>query len=349
MFIYWSLFLVLAVGAFLSRGQESRRLRLPLILFVGLPTALMIGLRWRIGPDWPAYASIYKISGLGSFSTLAGRDDPGFRILCWSLQQVHAPFWVLNTICGTIFVTGLLMFCRRQPNPWLAYLVAFPYLVIVVAMSGDRQSIALGCLFVALLLFEDGKLYRSLALVLFGGLFHASVLLMLPLLLLSYAQNGLQRTSLFVLLLVLGVHFFNDTFATYARRYSAENIQSAGVMYRLAMNTLAALVYLGWRGWFDLDERSAKLWLNVSFCTLGLVASLALIPSSTAIDRFLLYLFPLQFVVFGRLPRAFAGDRQLATVLTVGVIGYAAAVQATFLTYGAFSRFYVPYRSIFDR
>jgi len=70
------------------------------------------------------------------------------------------------------------------------------------------------------------------------------------------------------------------------------------------------------------------------------------LPSSTAIDRFLLYLFPLQFAVLGRLPRALDPGRS-PSFITVVVIAYAAAVQVMFLNFGTYSTYYVPYRSVF--
>jgi hypothetical protein len=73
-----------------------------------------------------------------------------------------------------------------------------------------------------------------------------------------------------------------------------------------------------------------------------------LVPSSTAVDRFLLYLFPLQFFVLSRMPRALAETRNSAAQLTGLVIGYAALVQITFLFFGTFSTAYLPYRSILN-
>jgi hypothetical protein len=125
-------------------------------------------------------------------------------------------------------------------------------------------------------------------------------------------------------------------------------IQSSGVAYRLAMNSLAALLYLTIGPRFGLPPHEAKLWRNISLATLGLVVLLAVFPSSTAIDRFLLYLFPLQFLVLSRLPQAVTADRQHTGQLTFAIVAYAALVQFTFLTFGTFSQYYIPYRSLFD-
>lgn len=349
MFVYWGIFLVLSLGALLSQGQYSDRKRLLFVLVASVPTAMMIGLRWKIGPDWPAYAAIYKYANLYSLAENLQREDPAFKALNWALRNWRAPFWVLNMVCGAIFVAGLTAFCRRQPNPWLAYLIAFPYLVVVVAMSGDRQSVALGLMLFALNAYEDGRLYRFVTLLLAASLFHGSVLLMLPLCLLSHSTNLIQRVLVMLAIVALGFYFFSDTFGTYAHRYSLERIQSSGVTLRLAMNSMAALLFLSFGRRFDLDEHAYSLWRNLALCTLALIPLMAIIPSSTAIDRFLLYLFPLQFLVLGRIPIALAEKGQMRLLLTAMVVLYSAAVQVTYLSVATFARYYVPYRSIFEQ
>lgn len=345
MFVYWGIFGILATGAILNQ-QEGQRARFLFILLASLPIALMIGLRWRIGPDWGSYLDQFNYTKLYSLGQVTSHADPGYFTLNWLVHQIHAPFWVLNSICAIVFVSGLTAFCRRQPNPWLAFLVAFPYLVIVVAMSGNRQSLALGFLFFALNAFERQQLNRFLLLTVIAALFHGSVILMVPLCLFSYSRNGLQRAVLLIVAVALAYYFFQDVFSTYARRYSSEKIQSTGVAYRLAMNGLSAVIFLFFQRRFDFGEHERSLWRNISILTLGLVAFLIVVPSSTAIDRFLLYLFPLQFAVLSRLPTMLSHGRQSAGQLTILVIAYAAVVQLVFLEFGTFASYYIPYRSI---
>lgn len=349
MFVYWAIFVILAAGALLNQEDARQRTKVMFLALAAVPTALMIGLRWEIGPDWGNYLDIFTYTKLYSLDRALTHFDPGFMGLNWLLHQFRAPFWVLNMVCGIVFVAGLTAFCRRQPNPWLAFLVAFPYLVVVVAMSGDRQSIALGLLFFALNAFERGHLARFAFLMLVAGAFHGSVLLLLPLCLLSYSRNLLQQLALLLIASALGFYFFRDVFSIYAQRYSMEKIQSTGVAYRLAMNALSALLYLGFQRKFDLEPHEAKLWRNISLCTLGLIILVLVVPSSTAVDRFLLYLFPLQFVVLSRLPKLFTAERQGVGQITLLVIAYAALVQVTFLMFGTFASYYIPYRSILQR
>jgi len=348
MLVYWAIFLILAAGALLNRRDDAGRSRPAFIALASIPTALMIGLRWKIGPDWGGYSIVFNYTRLFSFQQSYTHSDPGFFTLIWAIHRVGAPFWVLNMICGLVFVAGLTAFARRQPNPWLTYLIAFPYMVIVVAMSADRQSFALGLLFFALNAFERGQLLRFSLLILIGALIHGSVVLMAPLCLLSSTKNGLQRAALLIGGAVLAYYFSRDAFTIYAYRYSTETLQSTGTAYRLAMNSLAAVSFLMFQRRFRMEEHQALLWRNISLCTLALIPALVVFPSSTAIDRFLLYLFPLQFVVLSRLPEALAEERQTSGQWTMLVIGYAALVQIVFLMVGKFSSYYIPYRSLLN-
>lgn len=348
MLIYWSLFSILAIGALTNHSQPLSRHRILFLLFAALPSVAMIGLRWDIGPDWRSYKSVFDYSYFNSLDRALAHQDPGFMVLNWAVHRLGGPFWEVDLACGAIFIAGLAAFCRRQPNPWLAYLVAFPYLVIVIGMSGLRQSIALGFLCFALNAYQRNRLIVFAALILAGALFHGSVLLMLPLCLLSHSRNWLQRTLLVGATLLLGYYFSQDAFQSYVERYSMVRLQSTGTVYRLAMNGLAAILYLAFQRRFDMPDQEGRLWRNMSIATIVLAILLAFLPSSTSIDRFLLYLFPLQFVVLGRLPRIAGDARQTETAFTFLVIGYAAAVQLVFLQFGTFASYYVPYRSIFE-
>jgi len=347
--VYWTIFVVLAAAAMLNREEASRQTRLPFLLLASVPTALMIGLRWEIGPDWVNYLDQFNYTRLYSFTQAATHGDPGYFVLNWLMHRFDAPFWVLNLICGVIFVGGLTAFCRRQPNPWLAFLVAFPYLVLVVAMSGNRQSAALGLMFFALNAFEQRRLNHFVVLTVLAALFHSSVFLMIPLCLLSYTRSGLQRVILLTIAVGLAFYFFQESFSIYARRYSMEKIQSTGVAYRLAMNGFAAILFLIFQKRFALDDHQIRLWRNISGATLVLILLVLVVPSSTAVDRFLLYLFPLQFVVLSRLPKMLSAGRGGEGQLTFLVVGYAALVQATFLFFGTFASSYIPYQSVFQR
>lgn len=307
----------------------------------------MLGLRWGIGPDFSAYRGIFLRAQFFSLGQALSHTDPGYYTLMWAVHAVNAPFWWVDLICGLFLLGGLTAFSLRRGNPWLSLLVALPYLIIVVGMSGNRQSIAIGLLCFGLNAFERGQVTRFMAFACLAAAFHASAMLVIPVCLLAYSRNALHASVLLVVTIFLMTYGTADAMAVYIRRYSDVSLQSTGVYYRLAMNGLAAIVFLALRNRFSAGHQQRLLWRNIALVSLGLACLLLIVPSSTAIDRFLLYLFPLQLVVAGDLPIIVPEGRGRLP-LTMAVVSYAAAVQLAFLVFGTFASAYVPYESIFS-
>jgi hypothetical protein len=348
MFVYWAIFTVLALGALLNQNTGPQKSAIGVVALASLPILAMIAFRWEVGPDWSAYVEIFRFTRNYSLSHALSHSDPAFFVLNWLAHQLSGPFWLVNLIYGVIFVGGLTAFALRQPNPWLVFVLAFPYLVIVVAMSGARQAAAIGFFFFALNAFASGRIFRFVVLAIIAALFHASALLMLPICALSYSKSRAQSALLVVIAIVLGWAYFSEAFGVYTERYSSERVQSFGVGYRLAMNALPALIFLSFPRSFGVEEHQRLLWRNLSLISLAAIALVFVLPSSTALDRFILYIFPLQFFVLGRVPYVFAKDRGTSGLLILLCIGYAALIQIVFLSFGTFAKAYVPYQSIFD-
>jgi hypothetical protein len=131
--------------AFAAAAMQYRRRGLvgshyvPFLTAAALPIALMIGLRFQVGADWFSYEGIYDYFRYADLNETLSIGDPGYSLLNWIGQRFGVGVWFVNLACGTIFTWGLFRFARQQPNPWLAIVVAIPYLVIVVAMGYTRQ------------------------------------------------------------------------------------------------------------------------------------------------------------------------------------------------------------------
>ena len=137
---------------------------------------LIVGFRYQVGADWDVYINaIAKFEGLGKVR------DPGYDFLNWLAVKFDQEIVLVNFIAAIFFSYGLVIFCRNQALPSLSMLVAFPYMVSVVAMGYTRQSIALGFFMLGLVALENGNYWRYIKLILFSALFHASALLLLPL------------------------------------------------------------------------------------------------------------------------------------------------------------------------
>jgi hypothetical protein len=343
MVAYWALFSIFASGALFKHAAEGgRRFGILLIVAMGL-LALFVGLRWEIGPDWTTYRALFRYLHDGSLREAAGQSDPGFRILVLLLQSQHAPFWVLNLICACVFSFGLARFCTELPNPWLAVLVAVPYLVIVIAMSALRQATAIGFIFLALRGMGAKPLWKSIFWVLVASLFHASAFIVAVLIALSYTRNRLQAAALLIAAAIPAYYVLFGTFDLYLKRYGAHRIDSGGVAFRVAMNAIPAIILLvgGSKAFAPRGEEA--FWRNLSLLSLALIPAMLYVKSTTAIDRLSLYAVPLQILVLSAIPRQFSTSPATRIYPAMAIVAYCALTLLVYFALGTHARYYLPY------
>ena len=105
------------------------------------------------------------------------------------------------------------------------------------------------------------------------------------------------------------------------------------------MTVLAGVLFLFARDKFPFDQRQWRIWLNFSLASIAALILLLISPSSTAVDRMALYLFPLQLAILPQIPYVYA-RKGLGTVL---VVLYSAAIQFVWLNFAQYAKWFVPY------
>lgn len=345
---YWLLFGFFAIASLLAREDSRRDKPLRLLWLALVILVLMIGLRWQVGPDWFGYQGWWDLAAirpLDRFLKVSGAD-PGYYALTWEFQRLGLTFWLLNLVVGGIFTYGLVQFARSQINPWLAIAIAVPYLVIVVAMSGVRQATAIGFVFLALLAFQRQNGWKFLLWLGLAASFHASAILVLPLAGLSFTRNRLQAVVLMVILVAGAYTELNSTFTRYSDQYmSGSGVQSSGVLFRLGMGVLPAMIFLAFRKHFPAQPHELLLWQNMSIAAIASFAVYFNVVSTTALDRLVIYLFPLQIYVLSWFPSAFR-DPGARLIITLVILIYLALQLFIFLNFGANKDAYLPYRML---
>lgn len=343
---YWLLFAFFAAGAMLApgrRGPDDPYFS-PVLLVGALGVVLMIGLRDVVGVDWVTYVRMFDYVAKRDLMQVVTLSDPAYQLLNWIAAQIGAGVWLVNLLGAAIFSWGFWRFARIQPFPWLAFLIAVPYLIIVVAMNYSRQAVAIGLVFAGLASLSRGSsIWKYVLFVAAAGLFHASALVALPL-----ALIGRKGDRLVQLTLIPAIAYFiygglgDDSMARVVNIYVKTDLQSQGAAIRIAMCVVPALLYLSlWRRMrFEGPERD--LWRNFSIAAFALLVLLLIFPSSTVIDRLALYLLPLQVAVLARLPFVLNNKDQGAILLVIGF----AAVLYVWLNYAANASAWIPYRMI---
>jgi len=347
MWPYFALLGLLLTGALLTPPDLRRVKPIGFALLLGaLVVMLFVGLRNHIGTDWPTYERQWNAAGDLPLPQLMERygGDVGFYVLMWSLANVGVGFWVLNLVCAAIFTWGLFAFAKRLPNPWLAVAVAFPYLVVAIAMSSTRQATAMGFIFLAVIAFSKRQTSKFLGWSALAALFHASAIVTVPFAGLSFARNKFQAFLIGVCVVIIGWFTLGSSFETYTLRYTAPSMQSVGLLYRVAMSAVAAVLYfLVIRRNLALEEHEQTLWRNYALFALAAVVLAAVFPTSTALDRTLIYLFPMQIFVLSMVPYVFQRGTHPALVI-LGLLPYLVAIMAVFLSYGVNAPSYIPYK-----
>lgn len=345
---YWVLFSLPFLGAMMPLRLDAYA-RAFMWLGFALFVALIVGLRHEVGGDWEPYLDIYDDMRSRSFFEAVAEGgfrsaDPGYALLNWLSYQMGWGIYGVNLGCGLLFVVGFSMFARRQPNPWLAWVVAIPYLIVVVVMGYSRQGVALGFVFAALAALEARKVAGFMALIAVAALFHKSAAIMLPFaFLIRQDRKSLLRNVAFAgALLAAALAFLYSHLEGYWAGYLEYRQESQGAGVRVLMNAIPAFVLLFYRPfrrrWPDVGH-----WRYLAWASVG--ALLIVGVASTAVDRIALYLAPLQIYAWCRFPALFRqpGDRAAAML---GVCALYAAVMAIWLNLSGYAYWWVPYKSI---
>jgi hypothetical protein len=346
MWPYWFLFGFFAVGALLTPPDYRWSKPMGVVLLFGaLLITIMVGLRYETGTDWGNYQRQWIAAQrltLGDLITVHN-GDAGFYTLMFLLRAVGLQYWTLNVICAAIFTWGLFKFARRLPNPWLAIAVAAPYLIIVIAMSATRQATALGFVFLAIVAFSERRTRAFLGWTAAATLFHASAILTLPFAGLSFARTKFQAILICAAIVILGWFTLGSPLAMYSMKYFNDTVQSSGLIYRVAMSSIAAALFLiTVRPRIPLAEHERSLWRNYSLFALAAIVVAILYPTSTALDRALIYLFPLQIFVLSMVP--YVSQRGAPVLPIAAILFYLGAILFVFLNFGVNAESYIPYR-----
>ncbi len=344
---YWILFAfpvwMALISASSERPSNDRWTQMWVTTFLLL--VIMIGFRHQVGADWSAYLRHFNDTKYDSFQQAFSQTDPGYNLLNWVVAQFGLEIYSANVLCAVLFSWGLIEFCRIQPRPWLALVVAVPYLVIVVPMGYSRQGVAIGMVMLGLVALSNRKFFWFIFCIALGASFHKSAVLVMPLAaFVNFKNRALILASLFVFTLLLFSQLLEKSLETLNHTYYEAKYASSGAAIRVVMNAVPAGLFLVFRHRFKIADEEQSFWTIMSWLSLGVIVWFMLSPSSTAVDRVALFLIPLQLVVLSRLPDALGKKGGSVGVIVFGVVAYSALVLFVWLNFAAHSGSWLPYK-----
>jgi hypothetical protein len=254
---------------------------------------------------------------------------------------VGGDLWLIDLVCGAVFVTGVYKLARLQPNPWLAVVVAVPYLIIVVGMGYTRQSIALGFGMIGLAgLMRGSTAFRFVIYIILATLFHKSAIVMTLALAAGHRSRVINVLIGASAAFVLYDLFVSSAVAGLSRNYLEAGYDAQGATVRVFMNFVPAVLFLLRPRGFGFDEREINVVRIMAYAGLVFPVLLWLVPSSAAVDRLALYISPLQMIILSRIPGVYVKE-DFGKVI---ILAYAIAVQFVWMNFAQHAGDWIPYR-----
>jgi hypothetical protein len=297
---YLIMFAVPAIFALMAIRTQSRALWIVALIYW-----IMIGFRYQVGMDWNNYYYIYLREARSNSAISILSREQGYRLLMLFSRQVGGGLILVDAIGAFIFCFGYFSVARRCREPFLAIAVSTPLLVVAFAMSGLRQSIAMGMIFYLFSTWDERRTLARVLIVLFATFFHFSAVFVLIFVAAASRASLLLRAAASVIVggfVLMVIKFAPDSMELYSTRYVAgPNTMSApGAIVEVGALALPALIYLLKRREWTAANGDNRLYHHVALASVLALPSILI--SSVAAYRFALYFWPMAMYVWSGLP-----------------------------------------------
>lgn len=351
MIAYWSLFLYPALLALAYprnavRYDHDQFQRNAMALFV-LTYTLIGGLRYETGGDWITYNDLHYLIAAGSFYEAITIVDPLYGALNWVSSRIGGGIYLVNGFCCAVLGLGTTAVAKRFREPWMAIVIAVPYLLIVVGLGYVRQGAAIGFILLALASLDLRKPSRAIVFLALATGFHSTAVFVHPFF--AYAIARRNRLNLVLMTMAGGllyVYYVAPRLEMYRALYIETEYGSSGALIRVLMGAIPAIFVLLFRKRFVAEPQRRTTWLLIGLANLALLGGLAISPSSTAVDRAALYFSIIQLAAFGQFRDLAAVSGRSMVLVRLGLIVVAGCVQMVWLVLAVHSEYWVPYKSI---
>lgn len=184
---------------------------------------------------WLDYSQDAQMSFVEIFVNRAGRD-PVFHCFLKLLSYVSDSPQLMLVVIGGIFAFGFSYFVyHTKGNVLLSYMMLIGFRIFSFSLSGLRQTIAMGLIFIAYICLRDKKYVWYVILTLIASAFHTSALVFFVSFPLMFVRSRIVFGGLLLLLLLnfstggLIVNYLASVF--YSGRFDNYLSRSAGMEF----------------------------------------------------------------------------------------------------------------------
>lgn len=353
MFVYLATLVVAVLLARLAethqaslRNELPRKWNLPALL-VALTLIFVSALRWGVGSDYWNYHANFPTYAREFTEEFSIFGEPGIRFLAWLGMQIEDDSATMFALAALVTI-GLIVRTLWRWSPAFAFSVAL-YILIGAwsdSFNGVRQFLAAAVLFAGHRYVINRELWKWLAIVFIGMLFHISALVALLLYFIPRRKTSFAIQSFIVVLGFIGMFSLDslieilsgiDEEGRWGSSYAAREVNP----FRIAFAFVPLAFY-----WLLANKKSIESnnsWFYVNMLAVY-GATFLTSASSALVARFAIYATP--FAILGLVAVTSVEDKRERAIIRSLVI----------LVYGVF--FYIdtfalvepePFRWIFER
>ena len=353
MFAYW-IFYLLPGLIILSPYKFKKNLDTNYWYFIFAFFIFIIGFRYNVGGDWPGYKHMFDIFSK-DFNILNFniRSDYGYEFLAWLIHHLGFKIYGLNLIISVIFTSSIFYFCYLQPNKWIALIVSYPVIILVLGMGFTRQGLAFALVVFAIIAIIKKHHALFFLCMFLSILFHKTTIIFLPIYFLSFDKIKIYTIFIFAFFLLIFLSFiYGDLYLLYVSYIlnSSQNAEdgmgllSRGAYYRVGLNFIAAFIMILFRKELTNNLIERRIFLILS--CMVIISIFLIYNFSVVIDRMNLYLTIVQVFVFSRLVYIFKGERNLKTLNILIFFNYG-LILTIWILFAENSHAWIPYMNIF--
>ena len=272
--------------------------------------------------------------------------DVFFNLLGYISHYLTNNFYIFNLILSTILVFAINVFAKNLKQHFIALLISFPYIFIVVGMGFVRQGLAFSLILIALnYFFKNKDIYFYIFLIL-AVLSHksAGVLFFLPLL----RQNtNFFINIIFFIFFGFSLYYLIDHDLKRLIYYylgKGQYLESLGAIFRNFFGLIPVLIYFIFFKQFNLHINSREKIVYLIFSIILILLFFLSFYASTFADRIAIYFFPFYLFIFSNL--AFIFQKKFRNIINFSILLLFNAYLIFWFNFGQFSHVWTPYKNI---
>lgn len=364
MLFYWSIFVLLALFAYLEVICKRVRFFDGLFAFFVFFFFVLSFIRWETGTDWDSYLSAFNRIRIPweQFGSKEEKMEIGFQFLN------QFPKWIYNdyTLClfvQAVFVFSFLYFSlmRQSIYPLLSL-----FIFLSMSFAGIffvRQTIAMAIVLYSYKYLIHRNKRFFIALVIFASLFHRSAFVFLVAYPLSKLHLEWKTITLYIILsMSLGtvlmslmlsclsmfdLGIISQKIAYYSDLGESDNstiYSTTSIIIRGGLNrTFLLLLYYLYLRYRRLNNSVINVLINIQF--IGILLYFVLSPISLTLNRVVVYFDIAQILI---IPYVFRYNKGIANKSAAFLIFMLYSIFRYYTALVKYDDAFIPYKTIFD-